>query len=268
VRETRTAPEIPLGGRARTVQWIEGDQVREETTVYMNLLPDSLRGPGAPAKDPNEPLMELRAIWSPADGVWRHWSPEGEKVYVEISPESLKAQWEGDQSLSEIGRMFGGNPDLVTDIGIQVDPAGAESSLVGLAARPHAMSAIVRLHSLEHDLTDSLRVTRRVWLAPAIQGTEVPARISPAWTGEQAILMIQFMVLPVLREAVQRLDAELDRLPGHVLRDELRLESAARAESGVLLLEKEVLEIRREPSRPERFRVPDGYVRKISESGR
>jgi hypothetical protein len=95
---------------------------------------------------------------------------------------------------------------------------------------------------------------------------------TPGRIAEKLTASMQFFLFPSLEIGMTRLDEEVAKIVGHVLRDEIWLESAhespaaegvpPNATRSVLIFEREVLEVRREPSDPSQFQVPQGYVRK------
>src|SRR5207244_3114838 len=142
-------------------------------------------------------------------------------------------------------------------------------TIAGLKARPYVARGVIRFHELESNFGDSLRFTREVWLVPEIPGVsaELPKpQERPSAMMAKAIIALQSLLLPVLKEASRRLDEHVALLPGQVMRDEFRLEPPREAPAdvqAVALYRSEVLEIRREPSRPDAFRVPASLHKRV-----
>jgi hypothetical protein len=260
-RTFRTSSDAPFGGSIHVVQRIDGARVREEATTMMNPLPDSAGNRG-PAKE-----MEFAtSVWFPDERVWRSWSKEPASL-DEIRGTELDSTLAtvADQSTG-FEEFLGGVPESIQqEVEVAIDSTGEAKAIAGVPARPYRVRAIARFHDLERNLGDSLRFTREVWVAPAIPGTGATLRKTPALMMERVLGMFQFLAIPLFKDATRRLEREVDRLPGAILRDELRLEGA-RPPSGAdpdsakafVAWTSEVERIGTEKSRPELFRVPPG----------
>lgn len=272
VREFHTSPGMPFGGSVRVIQRIEGLRLREDVTTTLALvLPDSLKNKGTS----DEPL-ELTTVWFPEERVWRSWNASA-KSYEESTTEEMVRSAEGDDTLAGIAGMFGGTREsMVQEVAISVDSTGAASTIAGFRARPYVVRATAHFHDLESNLGDSLKFVRELWIAPAIPGVSeaLPGeQVRPARMWERVLSSMQFFPIPMLTSVIKRLEGEAARFAGHVLRDDLRLEAAtselARADGpapdstkNLVIHHAEVVEIRREASRPELFRVPANLTRR------
>jgi hypothetical protein len=127
---------------------------------------------------------------------------------------------------------------------------------------------MARFHDLERNVGDSLRFVREVWIAPAIPGTRLTLRKTPALMMEKMLGTLQFLAIPLFKDATGRLEREVDRLPGAILKDELRLEGARALSGGdpdsakaFVAWNLDVERVGTEPTRPDLFRVPPGVHR-------
>jgi len=267
VREMRTRSDMPFGGVVRVVQRIEGARVREEVTMTMNSMPfDSLAPDESKRKKSADEPMQSTSIWFPEDRVWREWSA-GHDVYNESTAEDVVRAMDSDQE-SGLEEFIGGpSESLVQEVEVAVDSTGTAATIAGIRARPYIFRGLVRLHELEHNVGDSVRVVREIWIAPTIAGTGdalSTLRNSPSRIAEKALTYFQLLALPVLKNTLKLMDNEVARLAGFVMRDELRVEPGSKSRvsaapdssMSLLMTHTEVLEVRSEPSRPDLFRVP------------
>lgn len=263
-RTFRTSSDAPFGGSVHVVQRIDGAHVREEATTMMIPLPDSA-GHRAPAKE----MESMTSVWFPEERMWRSWSKE--PASLEEIPESTL-----DSTLATVAdqstgfeEFLGGVPESIQqEVEVAIDSTGEAKAIAGVSARPYRVRAIARFHDLERNLGDSLRIVREVWLAPAIPGTSVTLRKTPALMMERVLGMFQFLAIPLFKDATRRLEREVDRLPGTILREELRLEGARPPSSAdpdsakaFVAWTSEVERVATEASRPALFRVPPGVHR-------
>jgi len=265
VREMHTPPEMPFGGKTRIIERSEGRKLREDQTTTTNTPPPDSLESGEARRIP-EP-DEMTAIWFPGEGTWRMWGPKP-KDFEEITPAELAASLK-DDSMGGLEEFFGTRESLVSEIEFAVDSSGAAQTIAGLLARPYVARGLIRFHELESDFGDSIRFAREVWIVPEIPGVSgalpKPQERPSAIMGK-VITAMQSLMLPILKEASHRLDEQVARMPGQILRDEFRLEPTGRTPAGaqsLALYHTEVLEIRREPSRPDAFRVPPGLHKRV-----
>jgi hypothetical protein len=266
VREVRTAPEMPFSASVRLVDRIDGARLREESTMTLEAPSVDTLGNVLPKRQ-SEP-EEGTFLWFPEERLWRTWGPK-QGAYDESTEAEVAASL-NDESMGGLEEFFGTRESLVDELEFTVDSTGAARTIAGLAARPYVMRGMVRFYELESNLGDSVRFVREAWVTPAIPGVgaDAPRReLRPGGVMAKAMLGFQTLVLPVLKGALKRTDAEVARLPGHVLRDEFRLEprpdAPADSATSIALYREEVTEIRREPPRPELFRVPAGMRKRV-----
>ncbi len=273
VREWRTSQNSAFGGVVRSVEYMDGPRMRQETTSRLAVEMRDDSSATDSARPPSKPDLRT-AIWVPESRVWRTWEP-GEKVFDEVSPADLaKSVQASGGAMDFLMGLFGGRRELVQDVDVQVDSTGEAATMAGLRARPYFLRATVRFYDLESNLGDSLQVVREIWMSSEIPGVSaaLPShRETPGRMQEKLLGSLAFMVLPMLGEAFDRTEDELATIGGYDLRDLVRIapasaeraaamrdSMAAHPEVSDLLASSEVIEIRREPSRPSLFRTPDG----------
>lgn len=280
-REMHTSPDMPLGGSVRVVQRVDGPRVREETTMTMKSpAPDSLVQGEPTRRDSSGMKEEATAVWFPAERIWRTWSA-GQNEFDEMSAaDVLRLSVESAASGLGLLQILGGGPreSFAQDVAVDVDSSGAASTIAGVGVRPYRVRGTVRLYELEADRGDSLRFEREVWMAPTLAGaTEAVAQLrqSPAQAMEGTLRAVALLPLAALGGALRGVDEAVARIGGYVMRDEVRIESAAAlpmpgaatdSTRSLVLLHSEVLDVRREPSRPELFRVPAGLHKRAAPS--
>jgi hypothetical protein len=282
-RELRTAPGLPFGGVGHITRWIDGTRLREDTSLSMEPLARDSSGAGG-VKVPPTPregakpvdAMEVSAIWSADDRTWLMWSKD-QDVYDAASEDSLaRGSGGADEMSAGFAEFFGTGQEVVQEVTVSVDSAGPESTIAGVPSRRYLLRAEGRYYEIEKNSGGAIAFVRTVWTARAIPGVSpsVPRlQDGPSRVMAGTLTGMQFLIFPMFRQALDRLDTEVAKLPGQRMLDALQLETPrdsimAGGPSGgappkwggetLPIYEEKVLEVRTEPSRPDLFRLPAG----------